>query len=206
MLRPDSLLIRFLTRVCDLLFLNIVLVLSCATVVFSGAAVTSLYTITLKMIRGEDCAPVRDFFRALRGGFLPSCPATILMFADVTLLAVLRSALYAETPLMPPALFVLLAIIAVFLTALLSWLFPLLARFENTFSRHLGNAARLAVVNLPVTFLLTIVNLLPLLLGTFLPALLGVVFAFWLLFGFAAGAWVNSFYLNRIFEALHKGG
>lgn len=206
MLRPDSLLIRFLTRVCDLLFLNIVLVLSCATVVLSGAAVTSLYAVTLKMIRGQDCAPVRDFFRALRGGFLPSCPATILMFADVTLLAVLRSALYAETPLMPPALFVLLAIIAVFLTALLSWLFPLLARFENTFSRHLGNAARLAVVNLPVTFLLTIVNLLPLLLGTFLPALLGVVFAFWLLFGFAAGAWVNSFYLNRIFEALHKGG
>ena len=205
MFRPDSLLIRFLTKICDLLFLNIMFVLSCVTIVFSGAAVTSLYAVTLKMIRGQDYAPVKDFLRALRENFLPSFPAAILLLVDVTLLAILRAALYAETLLMPPALFVLLAIITIFLTALLSWLFPLLARFENTFSRHLNNAVRLALVNLPVTFLLTAVNLLPLLLCLLIPPSLGVVFAFWLLFGFAAGAWVNSFYLNRIFQSLQGG-
>ena len=205
MFQPDSLLIRFLTKICDLLFLNIMFVLSCATVVFSGAAVTSLYAVTLKMIRGQDYAPVKDFLRALRENFLPSFPATILLFVDVTLLAVLRTALYAETLLMSPTLFVLLAIITILLSALLAWLVPLLARFENTFSRHLSNAVRLSLVNLPVTFLLTTVNLLPLLLCLLIPTSLGVVFAFWLLFGFAAGAWVNSFYLNRIFQALQGG-
>ena len=205
MFHPDSMLIRFLTKICDLLFLNIMFALSCATVVFSGAAATSLYTVTLKMIRGQDYAPIKDFLRALRENFLPSFPATILLFVDVTLLAILRAALCAETLLMPPTLFVLLAIIAVLLSALLSWLFPLLARFENTFSRHLSNAVRLSLVNLPVTFLLTTVNLLPLLLCLLIPTSLGVVFAFWLLFGFAAGAWVNSFYLNRIFQALQGG-
>ena len=205
MLHPDSMLIRVLTKICDLLFLNIVFALSCATVVFSGAAATSLYAVTLKMIRGQDYAPIKDFLRALRENFLPSFPATILLFVDVTLLALLHTALYAETLLMPPALFILLTIIAVFLTTLLSWLFPLLARFENTFPNHLGNAARLALANLPVTFLLTAVNLLPLLLCVLIPASLGVVFAFWMLFGFAVGAWGNSFYLNRIFEALQGG-
>ncbi len=205
MFQPDSFLIRFLTKTCDLLFLNIMFVLSCVTIVFSGAAVTSLYAVTLKMIRGQDYAPVKDFLRALRENFLPSFPAAILLLVDVTLLAILRAALYAETLLMPPALFVLLAIITIFLTALLSWLFPLLARFENAFSRHLNNAVRLALVNLPVTFLLTAVNLLPLLLCLLIPPSLGVVFAFWLLFGFAAGAWVNSFYLNRIFQSLQGG-
>ena len=205
MFQPDSFLIRFLTKVCDLLFLNIMFVLSCATVVFSGAAVTSLYAMMLKMMRGRDCAPLKDFLRALRENFLPSFPATILLFVDVTLLALLHTALYAETLLMPPALFILLTVIAVFLTALLSWLFPLLARFENTFPNHLSNAARLAVANLPVTFLLTAVNLLPLLLRVLIPASLGVVFAFWMLFGFAAGAWANAFYLNRIFETLQGG-
>ena len=206
MFQSDSFLIRFLTKTCDLLFLNIMFVLSCATIIFSGAAVTSLYAVTLKMMRGQDCAPIKDFLRALRENFLPSFPATILLFVDVTLLAVLRTALYAEMLLMPPTLFVLLAIITILSTALLSWLFPLLARFENTFSRHLNNAVRLSLVNLPVTFLLTTVNLLPLLLCLLIPPSLGVVFAFWLLFGFAAGAWVNSFYLNRIFEALQGGG
>ena len=205
MFQPDSFLIRFLTKVCDLLFLNIMFVLSCATVVFSGAAVTSLYAMMLKMMRGRDCAPLKDFLRALRENFLPSFPATILLFVDVTLLALLHTALYAETLLMPPALYILLTVIAVFLTALLSWLFPLLARFENTFPNHLSNAARLAVANLPVTFFLTAVNLLPLLLRVLIPASLGVVFAFWMLFGFAAGAWANAFYLNRIFETLQGG-
>lgn len=205
MFQPDSFLIRFLTKVCDLLFLNIMFVLSCATVVFSGAAVTSLYAMMLKMMRGRDCAPLKDFLRALRENFLPSFPAAIMLFVDVTLLAVLRAALYAETLLISPMLFILLTIIAVFLTALLSWLFPLLARFENTFPNHLSNAARLAVANLPVTFFLTAVNLLPLLLRVLIPASLGVVFAFWMLFGFAAGAWANAFYLNRIFETLQGG-
>ena len=205
MFHPDSMLIRFLTKICDLLFLNIMFALSCATVVFSGAAATSLYAVTLKMIRGQDYAPIMDFLRALRENFLPSFPATILLFVDVTLLAILRAALCAETLLMPPTLFVLLAIIAVFLSALLSWLFPLLARFENTFSRHLSNAVRLSLVNLPVTSLLTAVNLLPLLLCVLIPSSLGVVFAFWLSFGCAAGGWANSFYLNRIFESLQGG-
>lgn len=205
MLHPNSWPIRFLTRVCDLLFLNIALVLSCCTVVFSGAGVTALCSVTLKMMRGQDCDPVKEFLRALRENFLPSSFAAILFLTDVTLLAVLRGALYAETLLMPPAVFVLLVILAVFLTALLSYLFPLLARFENTFSHHLSNAVRLSLANLPVTVLITAVNLLPLLIGLLFPALLGVVFAFWLLFGFAAGAWINSFYLNRIFESREDG-
>ena len=199
MLRPDSWLIQFLTKVFDLLFLNVLFVLSCMTVIVSGAAVTSLYAITLKMIRRQDYVVVKGFIHELRRNFLSSVPATILLFVDITLIAVIRTALYAETLIMPPTLFVFLAIVAVFLTAVLSYLFPLLARFENTFSKHLGNAVWLALANLPVTFLLTTVNLLPLVLSIFIPSLLGVLFAFWLLFGFAAGAYVNSFYLNRIF-------
>ena len=200
MFHPDGWLIRFLTKVCDLLFLNIALVLSCCTIVLSGAAVTALYSITLKMMRGQDYDPIKGFLRALRENFLLSSPATVLLFVNAALLALLRSALYAETLLFSPALFLLLALAAVLLTALLSYLFPLLARFENTFSHHLGNAVRLSLANLPVTFLITTVNLLPLLISFLVPSLLGVTFAFWLLFGFAAGAWVNSFYLNRIFE------
>ena len=205
MFRSDSRLIRFLTRVCDLLFLNIALVLSCCTVVFSGAAVTALYSITLKMMRGQDCDPLKGFFRALRENFVPSSFAAVLLLVDVTLFAILRETLYAEALLIPPAVFVLLSIAAVFLTVLLSYLFPLLARYENTFLKHLSNAAKLAVANLPVTVLVTAVNLLPLLLVLLIPAAMGAVFAFWLLIGFGAGAWVNSFYLNRIFESREDG-
>ena len=121
------------------------------------------------------------------------------MFVDVLLFAVLHYALYAEVLVFSPNIFVLLSIIAVFLTTLLSYLFPLLARYDNTFLRQLGNAGRLALANLPVSCLLLAVNLLPLLAGIFLPALWAYVVGFMALVGIAFGAFVNSFYLNRIF-------
>jgi len=180
------------------MILNTLLILACVTVVLSGDGVVSLYAVTLRMHRGTEESPEKSFLRALRGNFILSVPAALPLFADVTLIAVLRQVLYAETLVLSPALFVFFVIAAVFLTALLSYLFPLLARFENSFLHHLGNAARMAVVNLPVTFLLTAVNLLPVLLPLFFPQMTGVVIAFWLLIGFSAGAYVNSFYLNRI--------
>lgn len=202
MFLPGGRLIRFLTAVCDLMILNILLVLSCVTVVFSGDGVVSLYTVTLRMFRGTEDSPGKSFLRALRGNFIPSVPSTLLLLADVTMIAVLRQVLYAETLLLSPTVFVLLTIITIFLTALLSYLFPLTARFNNTFVRHLGNAARLAVANLPVTFLITGVNLLPVILPLLFPQMLGIVAAFWLVVGFSAGAWMNSFYLNRIFAQM----
>lgn len=202
MFLPGGRLIRFLTAVCDLMILNILLAASCVTVVFSGDGVVSLYTVTLRMFRGTEDSPGKSFLRALRGNFIPSVPSTLLLLADVTMIAVLRQVLYAETLLLSPTVFVLLTIIAIFLTALLSYLFPLTARFNNTFVRHLGNAARLAVANLPVTFLITGVNLLPVILPLLFPQMLGIVAAFWLVVGFSAGAWMNSFYLNRIFSRM----
>lgn len=200
MFQTDSWLIRLLTRWCDLMILNILLILACVTVALSGDGVVSLYAVTLRMHRGTEDSPGKSFLRALRGNFIPSVPATLLLFVDVTLIAALRQILHAETLVLSPALFVFFVIAAFFLTALLSYLFPLLARFDNTFPRHLGNAGRLAVAHLPVTFLLTTINLLPVLLPLFFPQLLGVVAAFWMFLGFSTGAWVNSFYLNRIFS------
>lgn len=200
MFKTDSWLIRFLNRVCDLMILNILLLLSCATVIFAGDGVASLYAVTLRMFRGAEDSPARNFLLGIRENFTPSVPTTLLLLADATLLASLRKILYAETLVISPVLFLFLVIAAIFLTALLAYLFPLLARFENSFLRHLGNAGRLAVANLPVTVLLTVVNLLPVLLPLFFPQLLGAVIAFWLMIGFAAGAYVNSFYLNRIFH------
>lgn len=196
--RPEGLVIRFLTRVCDLLLLNALLLLACLTVVCAGAGLTALYTVTLRLMRGEDTGIVTGFLHALRDNFLPSTPATVLLFADITLLALLCNALFA--PVIPPAVFVLLCLAAAFLTALLSYLFPLLARFEAGFPQQLLNAGKLALANLPVTFLLAAVNLLPLLMITLLPELWSMVVGLWALIGAAAGAYLNSFYLNRIFE------
>ena len=69
-IQPDSWLIRFLSRVCDLFLLNLVFLFACVTVVCSGTAVTALYSVTLRMLRGETNTPVKDFFRSIRNNFI----------------------------------------------------------------------------------------------------------------------------------------
>ena len=200
MLNPDGKLVRFLTRMCDLLFLNLAFLVSCLTIVFSGAAVTALYSSVFEMRREKDSPSIKKFFRTVREEFALSALPTMLLFADAALIALLYCALYADVLLFSPVVFVFLAIIAALLTAVLSYLFPLLARYENAVPRHLLNAALLAVANLPVTFLLAVVNLLPILAAVFLRENCGPVLAAWLLIGAAAGAYLNSFYLSRIFK------
>lgn len=190
---------RFLSRVFDLLMLNLLLDFLCLTIVLIGSVITSLYSLSFKMMYQEEDGVLKPFFRGIRDNIVPSFPATLLLFVDVLLIAVCHEALFAEVLLFSPILLIGLVIVALLLTALLSYLFPLIARFENTFPRHLGNAVRLALANLPVTCLVTLVNLLPYLSLVLFPQN-GYLIGFWVLIGIAGGVYVNSYYLRGVFE------
>ena len=50
----DSPVMRFLSRLCDLMILNILCLICCIPIVTIGASITALYSVTLKMVKGED--------------------------------------------------------------------------------------------------------------------------------------------------------
>ena len=179
------------------MLLSVLFTLSCSTIVLAGAAVTALYSMTLKMVRGEEGETAKGFFRALFGSFLQSVPGSVLLFLDTALLMLMRSSPSGDISAFLSYAFALLSIAAILLTAWLGWLFPLQARFENSFRRHSKNAAILALSNLPVTCLLTLINLLPFISLLIFP---GELIAFWVIFGFGGVAYVNSFYLRRTFD------
>lgn len=203
-LSSESLPIRFLTRLCDLMLLNLMFVFLSVTLVLSGAAFTALYSQTLKMVRREEDSVVKDYLFAVKKGFLPSVPATLLLGVDLLLLSVLGYALQAEELVFSPMVFVLLCILFLLLTAFLSWLFPLLARYDAPFGTQCKNALSLAVTQLPLSFMLLFVNLLPLMIGYRFPVAVGYLLGVWLLIGIAAGAYVNAWYLRRCFDAFDE--
>lgn len=186
-------------KVGELIQLNVLFVLCSLPVVTLGASATALHYALRRRAEGKG-GVIGDFLRAFRENFRQ---ATILWLWALALGAGLALNFWLVSGWTGPARVPAAALLGLGAFALLVWtemVFPLLARFDNTFPRHLGNAGRLAVAHLPVTFLLTTINLLPVLLPLFFPQLLGVVAAFWMFLGFSTGAWVNSFYLNRIFS------
>ena len=55
---------RALSTTADLIMLNLLTILCCLPVVTVGAALTALNTAAIKIVRGEETAPVKDYFRA----------------------------------------------------------------------------------------------------------------------------------------------
>ena len=50
----DSPVMRFLSRVCDLIILNLLAIVCSIPIVTIGASITAMFSVTLKMVKGEE--------------------------------------------------------------------------------------------------------------------------------------------------------
>lgn len=204
MMNENNPVIRFLSRLCDLILVNLLLIVLYGTVVCSGAALASVYNTFMKLIWGDEVSPLKDLLKGVKTNFNPTFPATLLLLVDVTALTIVRTYLFEEELLFDPIIWIVLAFAAVFLTAILSWLFPLMGRFDNSFRGQLKNACLLSIKCPKTTLLITAVNLMPLLCTTAFPEYLSFWAGLWGLVGLAGGAYINSHYLRSAFESVQR--
>ena len=71
---------RFMSRVFDIITVNLLWLLLSLPVITIGASSIALYTMTLRMVRDEEGSLVKGFFKAFRDNFRQSIPVTIIFF------------------------------------------------------------------------------------------------------------------------------
>ena len=74
--------------------------------------------------------------------------------------------------------------------------FPRESYFENSLKATVKNALLLGISNIPYTLLMLGINVFPF----FLVARIPVTFGIWFLIGISGVAWINSFFLKKIFS------
>lgn len=157
---PDSGLMITMAQVTDCIFLSLFWLLGCAPVVTLGASCAALYDAVFHGCRRGDKHSwqrfLRTFRRNLKAGILPSL-VFLAVFAGAGwgLIRVWNAAVAGSVSWM---LFSGAALIGVVLLGVLSVLFPVLSRFENSFAGLLKNTVLLALVNLPRTLALGLLN------------------------------------------------
>ena len=62
----ESPLMQILNKVADLMILNILTVVCCIPVITTGASLTAMHYVALKMARNEECYIARDFFKSFK--------------------------------------------------------------------------------------------------------------------------------------------
>ena len=196
----DNKVLQVLAAIGDLMVLNLLWILCCLPVVTAGASTTALYYSLLKMVRKEETYPAKMFFRAFRQNLKQSIPLTILLLLVCAILYVdlnvaRNTAIHFGTLLsiLVAALFVVFAMVA-------SYVFPLLAQFENTIKGTLKNALFMSIWHLPCSVVILLLNLLPVLLFFLSPSLFLKSLVLWLFVGGAGIAYINSRLFVKIFD------
>ncbi|MBD5449480.1 MAG: DUF624 domain-containing protein [Lachnospiraceae bacterium] len=192
----DSPVMRLLNRVGDLLILNILMIICCIPVITAGAAFTAMHYVILKMIRGEEGYLIKGFFKSFVRNIKQATLIWLLMLL-VIVVYVGDSLIfkYSEVTFPKPLVITVVAVGAILLMISM-YVFPLLARFDNTIRNTIKNAALLAFANLPKTLLMALFYALPLIIGYF--STYSYIFIF--MFGISLPAYGAAWLYSGIFK------
>lgn len=199
---PDAPVMQFLSRMADLIMLNVLWVILCIPIVTVGAATTALYRVCLNMIAGTDGSLFRDFFRAFRSNFKPATLTWLILLVPLALCCVNLWLLLGGslgTSIWMTIICVLPLLVVLFL---LAYVFAYIAAFENTILMTLRNALLLSLANAPKTILMVALNLLPLILFFFATEFFFRSSIFWLLIGFALVMYLDTRLIWGIFKRI----
>lgn len=187
-----------LSKMADLMWLNILTILLCLPVVTAGAALTAMNYMALKIVRDEECYVTQGFFKSFKENFKQATIIWLLLLAVVIILGIDFFVItHSETPVSGIIqVAVMVATILLLFTSM--YLFPVLAKFDNTILKTIKNALILSLVQFPKTILMIIVYLIPLVITIYVFQLMPFVF----MFGISAPAWVCAKLNNKFFQKL----
>lgn len=188
----ESPVMRFLGLVGDMLILNIMVMICCIPIITVGAAYTAMHYVILKIVRGEEGYLVRGFFKSFVRNFKQATLLWLLMLLVIGIFvgdAFIFS--YSGVAFSRTVVIAVLAV-AVILLLVSMYVFPVLARFDNTIRNTLKNAALLAFLNLPKTILMAVFYALPLVIGYLSPYSYIYLFMFGISLPAYGAAWLYS--------------
>ena len=159
-LRPDSALMITMNQITDCIFLSLFWILGCIPVVTAGVSTAALYDSVYHTFRKGEKNSWQRFLRSFRQNLKPGIvPGILFLLAAAIMIRVgvffWNQAVYGK---LSWGVFAAAAFVLLMLTGMLSILFPLLSRFENTTLQLLGNTFRLGMAHLPLTMGLAVVN------------------------------------------------
>lgn len=201
----DNPVFQVLARMADLVIVSLLCLICCVPIVTIGPALAALYKTVYDLTLERCSGTVHTFFRAfksnLKQGMIAGIAGTLALISLVCDFLLLR--VYYEGSAYT-VLVCLLFLLAFLTLGVLSYLFPLIGRYENDLRQHFQNALILLIRYLPKTIMMVFLHLLPFFLLLFATNVFLYTLIFWIFIGFGAIAQADSFLLRPIFDKLEQ--
>ena len=195
-LNPDSKVMVILTKVADLMWVNLLTLMMCIPVVTAGAALTAKDYMCYKLLKNEEAGITKGFFHSFKQNFKQATLIWLMMLVvlgfivvDVlfaiglsgTGINIVRAIIYAV------AFFVYIACIMIF---------PVLARFDNTVFGTVKSGLHMTVAILPRAILMGVLYVIPIYVGLKWFAVIPIV----IMFGISGPGYISAMLYRKAFE------
>lgn len=151
----DGIVVQTMNKLADCICLSILWLVSSLPVFTVGAATTALYYSMNKCVRRNEGGVWKTFRHSFRMNFKQATGLWIILFAvyGVLIACCYCSYLMCVNGYLPKELFWFLLIVIAVITLWASFVFPYLAKFQNTNRNVLKNCVYITVMHFPVALL-----------------------------------------------------
>ena len=194
----DSPLMQALSKVADLLWLNVLTVICCIPIITAGASLTAMNYMAMKIVRNEECYISRGFFKSFKENFKQSTVIWLILLVVIAILAgdffIINNSGIQFNVVMQT----LICVAAIFVAFTAMYVFQVQAKFQNSIKGTLKNAFLMSIMQFPKTIVMMVAYLVPVFLFLYVYQVIPIV----LLFGLSAPAWVSAKLNNKLFKKL----
>lgn len=200
LLNPESPVMHFWKKLTDFVILNVLWAVGCLPIITIGTSTAAMHRCIMQYQLQGEISIFGEFWKAYwqnikqaTGLFLVEIIAVCVLWIDVQVVWGFNT----ETSVLNVIWIVVLMILIV---PALSLILPLQAQYDNRFFVTLKKAWLMAILHLPSSLLVTVLNLVPVLMAVFLPQVFFRSLIFWFLFGRVLLACLSDAILLRIFQ------
>jgi uncharacterized membrane protein YesL len=194
---------RFLSRLVDLVIVNVITILFSLPIITLGGALTAMNYVLLHLVRGEESYLIPMFRKSFKENFRQGIPLGLIVLATAVITVVDLWVLHGSQSRLATLLMIVITIIAMFLTVTFVYMFALQSRYENTVIGTIINAFRLSVGNLPRTAGMLAVWLLWILVMILFRRAIHILIV---LFGLSLPGYLCAMIYDGVFEKLETEG
>lgn len=195
----DSPLMQALSKVADLLWLNVLTVICCLPVVTVGASLTAMNYMALKIVRNEECYITRGFFKSFRQNFKQATAIWLILLLVIVILITDFFIMSGGTESgAGKILWGVVAAVGLMVVFTMLYVFPVLAKFENTVFRTIKNAFMISLMQFPKTVVMLAAYVAPMILFFLVVPAMPLC----ILFGLSVPAWISAKLYNKFFKRL----
>ena len=157
----DNKFFQGINKIVDCICLSFLWVLLCIPVVTAGAATTALYYTVNKVIRNNRSYIWKEFWHAFRTNFKQSTLVWLILIFIYVIMGIDCYIMfqYAKAGVSYGSLYIVFAVLMLIVTMWANYLFPYMARFENTLKAVLKNCVIMALLNLGKSVVLLVLFL-----------------------------------------------